>query len=268
MRCDGTSVDRPGVRFVDDHRTQEGRVGSRHETHERGHIRRLGVLPCRGIDLVRGAGLARQLVAGNRDLAGRPARGEDPLEHFAQRRRGGGGDDPAPGGLGRAAPVDGGNDVRGAQHATVGDRRIGARHLDRGHELPLSDREVAHRGAGVATQREDRPAFLAGQLDPAAGAEPEAPGPRGEAAWSLEHADLDRPDVAGLGEDLGRGERLVAVFGVVVDRAIGDLDLVGHVEARGRCHQVVLERRRDRDRLERGPGFIVEAHSSVLQRLR
>ena len=57
-------------------------------------------------------------------------------------------------------------------------------------------------------------------------------------------ADLDRADVARAGEDLRGRERFFGVFGVVVDRAVGDLDLVGDVERRVRRDQALLQRAR------------------------
>ena len=84
-------------------------------------------------------------------------------------------------------------------------------------------------------------------------------------AGALEFADLDRADVAGLGQDLRGRERLLAVFGVVVDRAVGDLDLVGQVEARVGRDQAVLQRARDGERLERRARLVGEADGAVLR---
>ena len=68
--------------------------------------------------------------------------------------------------------------------------------------------------------------FLARQLDSRARAEAELANPAAEVALALERADLDRADVAGLGQDLRRAQRLIAVFGVVVDGAVGHLNLI------------------------------------------
>ena len=57
-------------------RDQQLRVQRRREADERGDVVGLRVLAGRRVDLVRRAGLARQLVAGDRDLAGGAARRE------------------------------------------------------------------------------------------------------------------------------------------------------------------------------------------------
>ncbi len=84
-------------------------------------------------------------------------------------------------------------------------------------------------------ERQRHAAFLARQVDARGRAEAEAVHPRVEALGALQLADLDRADVARAGEDLRGRERFFGVFGVVVDRAVGDLDLVGDVERRVRA---------------------------------
>ena len=106
-----------------------------------------------------------------------------------------------------------------------------------------------------------------GRSTPVGRAEAEPVDPAVEALGALELADLDRADVARAGQDLRGRERFFGVFGVVVDRAVGDLDLVGDVEAAVGRDQALLQRARDRDRLEGGAGFVVEADGAVLERV-
>src|ERR1019366_6423976 len=98
--------------------------------------------------------------------------------------------------------------------------------------------------------------------------EAEAVHPAVERARPLQTTDLDRPDVARAREDLRGGEGFFGVFRVVVDRAIGHLDLVWDVEGGFRRDRTLLERARDRHRLERGAGFVVEADRAILERPR
>ena len=83
---------------------------------------------------------------------------------------------------------------------------------------------------------------------------------------ALQRADLDRADVARASQDLRGAQRFFRVFGVVVDRLFGDLDLVGDVEWRGGRDQPRFERARHGHHLERRARFIVEAHRPVLER--
>src|ERR1700730_5777428 len=152
-----------------------------------------------------------------------------------------------PGGTGWRRPPTDSTMCGGARIPAVGDRRICARHLYRRHQLPLSDRQVAHRGARVVAQWQDLTHFLAGQLDSGVSSEAEPMHPVAEARGTLQQADLDRADVAGLSEYLRRGERLIAMFGVVVNRPVGDLDVVGDVKARAGRDQALLQRARDRE---------------------
>ena len=73
-------------------------------------------------------------------------------------------------------------------------------------------------------------------------AEAEAAHPLAEGGRALECSDLDRPDVAGLSENLRGGQRLGRVFGVVVDRAVGDVNLIGHRKTAVRGDQALLQR--------------------------
>src|SRR5262249_42112681 len=152
------------------------------------------------VDLARGTGLARELVAGDRDLARRAARREDALEHRAQPRGRVLGDHAAALRLRDQLAVDATHDPRRAQDAAVGDRRVGLRHLYRRHREALPDRQVAHRRARVLAELRDDPALLAGQVDAGRRAEAEAPDPRVEALATHLQADLDRADVRRLGE--------------------------------------------------------------------
>ena len=171
--------------------------------------------------------------------------------------------------LAHAAAGDRAHDVRRAQDAAVGDRGVRARHLHRRDELALADRQVAHRGARVLVERRapgpvPRPA---GRRRWARRSRSGAPSVLKRAAPSRS-ADLDRADVARAGEDLRGRERFFGVFGVVVDRAVGDLDLVGDVE---RVSGVIRPSCRAPETvtdLERRAGFVVEAHRAVLQRRR
>ena len=233
---------------------------------ERGHVGRFGVFARFGVDLARRSGLARELVAGDRDLAGGAAGGEHALEHRAQLCGGRGGDHAVARGRSRAAAVDRADDVRAAQDAAVGDGRVGGAicigvtsspwPIGR---LPIEEPEYLARGSAT-------PCSSPGQFHAGGRAEAEAVDPRVEAVGALARADLDRPHVAGLGEDFGCRERLVGVFGVVVDRAVGDLDLVGDVEARRGGDQALLQGAGDGEGLEGGARFVVEADRAVLER--
>ena len=61
--------------------------------------------------------------------------------------------------------------------------------------------------------------------------------------------DLDRADVRGLGEDLGRCEFLSRVEFGVVERPTPEVDLIRHREHRARRDQLVLKSSRHRDEL-------------------
>ena len=63
---------------------------------------------------------------------------------------------------------------------------------------------------------------------------------------------------------LATRQRLVSVGFGVVDLAVGDLEHRRDVEVGVRGHEPVLERSRDRDRLERRAGLVVEADGLVL----
>ena len=79
-------------------------------------------------------------------------------------------------------------------------------------------------GPGVLVARQDEARLLARQLDLRGPAEAEAPHPVVEAVGAEPLADLDRPDVRGLREDLrGREVDRPARVGLL-DDAVGDLD--------------------------------------------
>ena len=164
--------------------------------------------------------------------------------------------------------VDGADDVRGSQDPAVGDRVIDLGHLDRRDELALADRQVAHRRSRVFVQRQGHARFLAGQFHAGGRAEAEAMHPFVEAFRAIERADLDRADVARAREDLRGGERFFGMFGVVVDRPVGDLDLIGDIEGRARRDQPPLQRVGDRNDLEGRARFVVEGDRAVLHRVR
>ncbi len=113
---------------------------------------------------------------------------------------------------------------------------------------------------------EDLSVFLAGQSDPGGSTEPESVDPVVEAVVPHQLADLDRADVARVGEDLARREVFFGVFGVVVDDPVGDLDLVGDVEAARGRDQPALEGPGDGYDLEGRAGFVVEGDGPVLER--
>ena len=76
--------------------------------------------------------------------------------------------------------------------------------------------------------------------------------------------DLVGTDVARDLEDLGHGQRLVAVALGVVDPPVGDLQHRGDLHLGAGRDQSVLERAGDRDRLERRARLVVEADGSIL----
>src|SRR5437588_3228410 len=132
-----SSEDRP-LRLVRHHGDEQARVAGGNEADERGGIRAARVLAID--DLVRGAGLAGEVIAGNRGPGGRAAVGEHAPEHVAQLGGGGLGDDPAPGGRREWLAGNRLHDVRRSQDAAVDDRGVGGGHLDQRHRFALSDR--------------------------------------------------------------------------------------------------------------------------------
>src|SRR3712207_4383302 len=217
---DLAAVDLAAAGLVDhDGHEQLGAIGGR-EADERGDVAGVRVQAGGLVDLVRRAGLAGELVAGDLRLARRAARREDALEHDAQRLARLGRDDAAALRDLRRAAVDGLHDPRRLEDPAVGDRGVRARHLHRRDADALADRQVAHRRAGVLLQREHLTDLLAGQVDAGRLAEAEAADPLVEAPRADLHADLDRADVARLGEDLARRERHVAARVRLADRPV------------------------------------------------
>ena len=76
--------------------------------------------------------------------------------------------------------------------------------------------------------------------------------------------DLDRPDVRGLGEDLGGSELLGRVVVGVVERPAPERDLVGHGEDRARGDQPVLQGARDRHELHDRARLVDRGDGQVL----
>ena len=77
------------------------------------------------LDLLRGAGLAGELVAGDADLRRGAARLEHALEHLAELGRNRGADHAAPWGRRLRLAADLVDQTRRPQDAAVGDRRVG-----------------------------------------------------------------------------------------------------------------------------------------------
>ena len=168
---------------------------------------------------------------------------------------------------GVALAVDLLDDVGGPQDAAVGDRRVGDRHLHRRDRDALADREVAHRGAGVLGEREHDAALLAREVGAGRLAEAEAPHPLVELLGAEPQADRDRADVGGLLEDLARGQRDRAARVRLADHAVIEPDRRRQVELRARRDLVLLERARDRERLERRAGLVGGGDRAVLARV-
>ena len=145
-----------------------------------------------------------------------------------------------------------------AQDAAVGDRRVGGDHLHRRDRLALAEREVGHRRARVLPPVQHDAALLAGKVDAGRLAEPEPVHPVVEPLGAELLADQVGADVARVLEDLGDGQRLVAVVLGVVDLPVGELEDRRDVELRVRRDHPVLERAGDRDRLERRARLVVE----------
>ena len=110
------------------------------------------------------------------------------------------------------------------------------------------------------------PGLLAGQVDAGGRAEAEAPHPRVEAVAPRAAPILIAPTLLDCARICAVVSVSVGVFGVVVDRAVGDLDLIGDVEAGLRRDQPLLKRAGDGHDLERRAGFVVEADGAVLER--
>ena len=162
-----------------------------------------GVAAGSGSGFSRGAGLAGELVAGHRWPPGpcRPARGRPRACARPGRRCRG---------HARAGPASrlAGDHVRPVQHAAVGDRRVGGRHLQRRDRQALADRQVADRRARVLPRAAGTiPAASPGSPMPVRLAEAEPAHPVVEALRAELQADHHRPDVGGLGQDLRHGER-------------------------------------------------------------
>ncbi len=164
----------------------------------------------------------------------------------------------------RGHAADGLDDVRRAQHAAVGDRRVGGAHLDRRDRDALADRQVAHRGARVLRQRQHDAALLAGEVDAGRLAEAELAHPVVEALGLQLLADLDRADVAGDLEDVARRAGDPGPRVRLADLAVGDVDRRREAELRVRRDQPVLQRAGDRERLERRARLVGRADGAVL----
>src|SRR2546421_540857 len=126
-----------------------------------------------------------------------------------------------------------------------------ATYCDVGYSGVIGSILVAVPGLPASLWRGFRTALLAWQVDARLVVEPEAPHPVVEALAAHLQADLDRPDVGGLGEDLGGGQGHGAPHVRLADDAVGHVDLRRQVERRLRGHRPVLQRARDGDRLER-----------------
>ena len=110
------------------------------------------------IDLLRGAGLAGEHVAGHArpPRPCRPARAR-PRASCAARAAFFSLITRSPAGPRRLrSPSLVEHQLRRAQDAAVGDRRVGGGHLHRRHREALADRQVAHRRAGVVVGRRER----------------------------------------------------------------------------------------------------------------
>src|SRR5947209_2134744 len=89
------------------------------------------------------------------------------------------------------------DDVRRAQDAAVGDRRVRVRDLQRRDRLALTHRKVAHRGARVLLGVQHDALLLTGEIDAGRSAEAEAVNPPVKSCRPELHPDLVGPDVAG-----------------------------------------------------------------------
>ena len=176
---------RPALRGVQHDRDDVARVLGGEHARERDPVRRRGVAAARRVDLLRGAGLARHLVAGDR-RGGAGAAGVLRVavlghrgEHRPQRPRGLRGDDPHRLGRGRRGadavrPDRGLDDPRRDAHPVVGDRLVHPGHLQRRHRQALPDGQVAEGRARPGLAGRHPPGALAGQPDAGALAQAEA----------------------------------------------------------------------------------------------
>ncbi len=193
--------------LVESHERRKTRFGGRRVPDERRHRRRARVPAGRECRL-RGARLARDVVAGNRGTRARAVR-DHSLEHLSHQRRGVRRHDAGSLGDRRRMPYAVGVDrrvekVRRPGDASVGNRREGVEHLHGGHRHAVADRRRILARRVVLRRRKQQAGRLVGPRDGCLGAETERAHRVGHLLVLHTLRDLDRADVRRLPEDVGR----------------------------------------------------------------
>ncbi len=207
-----------------------------------------------GVDLLRGAGLARHHVAGDRRLAA-GALDHDAAQDRRERVDGVGLEHP-PHDDGLRLPhraalavLDPLHEDRLHEVAAVRDRGRRHRDLQAGDADLLPEGHRRQRESAPARDGAEEAARLAGQLDAGRLAEAEVAHVAGEVVAAEPLRDPDHADVARLRD--GLGEREPVEDGVVVDRDARDLDAaVAAVEDLARLDHLLLQPRGGGDDLE------------------